>query len=412
MADLLNVDDALERILAGITPLAAEPVALDDAAGRVLAAEIRSPVNLPPFPNSAMDGYAVRAADSPAATRATPVQLAVVMDIPAGSTPLDTLEQGQAARIMTGAPIPTGADAVIPVEDTDSVWDTREGSDPPAQVGLFRAVQMGEHVRQVGEYVREGELILPAGHLLRPVDIGMLASLGQAQVQVVRQPRVAVLSSGDELVNAGMPLPPGKIYDANSHTIAALVANCGGAATRLPIARDTLADVRHLFEQALALQPDLIISSAGVSVGAADLIRTVMQELGEINFWRINLRPGKPLAFGRVRGVPFFGLPGNPVSATVTFEVLVRPLLLKLAGKVTEPRLRTAVAGQDLHSDGRRSYVRVTLQRKDERLVAYEAGSQSSAALIAMVRADGLLIIPEAVHFVPAGTELSVYLLD
>ncbi|HEX2622070.1 MAG TPA: gephyrin-like molybdotransferase Glp, partial [Phototrophicaceae bacterium] len=352
MTDLMNVDRAVEHILAQITQLNTETVHLADAAGRILAEAIYSAIDLPPFPNSSMDGYAVRAAD----VATTPVALPVVMDIPAGFFPTQSLQAGEAARIMTGAPIPDGADAVIPVEDTDSVWSL--GDTPPATVTIHIGTKSGSNVRPIGENVKHGQLILAAGIQLRPQDIGMLASLGYAQVQVTRQPRVVILTTGDELVNLGEPLTPGKIHDSNSYALASLVAQHGGIPAVLPIGRDTLESIQNLFQSALELNPDLVISSAGVSVGAADYTKTVLETLGQVNFWRINLRPGKPLVFGMLtksdqEQVPFFGLPGNPVSAMVTFDVCVRPALFKMIGRTDEPETAIAVTEESFTSDGR-----------------------------------------------------------
>jgi molybdopterin molybdotransferase len=261
--------------------------------------------------------------------------------------------------------------------------------------------------------VRAGEILLAAGARLRPQDIGMLAAFGHAQVQVVRRPRAVILSTGDELVEPGEPLTPGKIRDANGAALAALVRLYGGEAIRLPIVRDTLADARLRFGEALALHPDLIISSAGVSVGAFDVVRAVLEELGTMHFWRINLRPGKPLAFGRLgmAGVPFFGLPGNPVSALVTFDVFVRPTLLRMGGQPDAVPTLTALTAAPITSDGRRSYLRVTLRREGGVWRAHLTGTQSSGALSSMLHADGLLIIPEGMRDVPAGTALPVRVL-
>jgi len=230
-------------------------------------------------------------------------------------------------------------------------------------------------------------------------------------VPVIRQPRVAIISTGDELVDIHEPLSPGKIRDSNSYMLAALVTTYGGTALRLPVARDTLDDVRRRFRDALDQRPDVILSSAGVSVGAFDVVRTILEELGQINFWRINLRPGKPLAFGHVQGVPFFGLPGNPVSAIVTFDVFVRPVLLRLGNRMDEGSTITVTTGQDIESDGRRSYLRVKLVSDNGQLIARLTGTQISSALISMVLADGLLIVPEGVTHVPAGTPMPVRLL-
>lgn len=411
MAQLRNVDDAIQQILATITPLAPETITLPDARGRVLAQDIESDVNLPPFDNSAMDGYAIHAEDSQTATQSTPVELDVTMDIPAGVYPTDTLGKGQAARIMTGAPLPSGATAVIPVEATDSDFSEQDGATLPETVQLYEALSAGANIRQAGENIRAGQLILKAGSVIRPQDIGMLAAIGRADVPVIKRATVVIVGSGDELVDVTEPLQAGQIRDVNSYTLAASVQALGGQAIRLPIAPDTPSAIRQLFTDALAHEPDLIISSAGVSVGAADYVRTILEEMGAIDFWKINLRPGKPLAYGHIEGVPFFGLPGNPVSAMITFDVLVRPLLHKLMQQPDTTRMMTAITGEAMRSDGRRTYARVTLERDGDTLIATESGTQSSGALMSMVIADGLLIIPEGMTEVEAGTRLPVRLL-
>jgi molybdopterin molybdotransferase len=312
---------------------------------------------------------------------------------------------------MTGAPLPQGADAVVPLENTDAKWSKDDKASLSERVAIFKSVPPNENVRPIGEDIRAGSIVLSAGTLVRPAEMGVLAMLGRASARVIRRPRVAILGTGNELVGVDQPLAPGKIHDSNSYTLMGLVAELGAIPLRLPIARDMLSEVRALFRAALAQNPDMIISSAGVSVGAADLVRTVLNEMGKVDFWRINLRPGKPLAFGELQGIPFFGLPGNPVSAMVTFDVLVRPALLKMAGKPNQTPIQHAILDEDLRSDGRRAYLRVRLARENGQLVARTTGTQSSGALTSMVLADGLLIVPEDVTEVKAGTSLQVRLL-
>jgi molybdopterin molybdotransferase len=307
--------------------------------------------------------------------------------------------------------MPEGANAVIPVEQTDAEWAGGEDNPLPDHVSILRSVEPGAYVRPAGEDVEAGQLVLGVGTVLRPQDVGILVALGYAQIEVVRQPRVVILSTGDELVGAGEPLAPGKIRDVNSHTISGLVTTYGGIPQRLPTAKDTLDDVRKLFTTAIEQKPDVIISSAGVSVGTYDVVRTIIDELGAVQFWRVNVRPGKPLAFGALSNVPFFGLPGNPVSAMVTFDVFVRPALLKMLGQDDNANTMMAIVDEDLKSDGRRSYLRVTLEHRDGKVIARTTGTQSSGALMSMVLADGLLIIPEQITHVSAGTELPVRLL-
>jgi len=416
MADLLNVDAALERILAQIEPLQAEDVTLTEAFGRVLAETVTADADWPPFASAAVDGYAVRAEDVAQARPEQPVRLAVSLDIWAGRVAERPLGVGEAARIMTGAPVPEGATAVVMVEDTDAAW----GDDPKAasleQVAIYQAAQAGQNIRPSGENARMGQALLAQGRVLRPVDVGLLASLGRASVGVYERARVAILSTGDELLEAGQPLEAGKIYDANRYALEGLVREAGGAVLPLPIARDRVESVREVFQAALAAHPHMIISTAGVSVGVADVVRLVLDELGQVSLWRINLRPGKPLTFGYVRGlgghVPFFGLPGNPVSALVTFDVLVKPALLRMMGRQDKPRYAQAIAGERMTSDGRRSYLRVRLHEEQGRLVAYSTGTQSSGALMSMVLADALLIVPEDVLVIEPGAEVQVKYLS
>jgi molybdopterin molybdotransferase len=412
VSDLLSVEEALARVLARVQSLPSENVSIAEALGRVLAEDIVAPFSVPPFRNSAMDGYAVRAADVVGATPETPVYLTPIEDVSAGRMPERTVGQGQAARIMTGAPLPPGADAVVPVEDTDDRWRVEGYTPLPERVAIFRPVAAGGNVRPAGEDIQAGQVVLREGTILRPQDIGVLVSLGFERLPVRRQPRVAILATGDELVEVGQPLSPGQIHNSNSYMLAGLVQQCGGVPYRLPVARDTLDEVRARFEEALALQPDFVLSSAGVSVGTHDVVRTVVEQLGRIEVWRVNVKPGKPLAFGQVGGVPFFGLPGNPVSAMVTFELFVRPALRKALG--TDPLavpLTTAVLDEDLTLDGRRTYVRVVLRERDGELVARTTGTQSSGVLMSMVLADGLMIIPEGQSRVTAGSRFPVRLL-
>ncbi len=411
MSELLNVDTALDNILDSVKTLPAETVSLPEAHNRVSADDIVSPIDLPPFDNSAMDGYALYSEDSIAASQSHPIALPVVMDILAGSAPSGQLQRDQAARIMTGAPVPAGADAVIPVEDTDDDWVKGESGAVPNSVQLYRSLRRGENIRRAGENIAQGETVMRAGTVIAPAEIGMLAGIGCAKVAVIRRPKVVILSSGDELVDVHGALEPGQIRDTNSYTLAGLVRDAGGIPIRLPIAADTLASIRALYRRALEINPDLIISTAGVSVGAADLVRVVMDELGDIDFWRINMRPGKPLAFGTLQGVPFFGLPGNPVSTMVTFEVLARPALAKIAGREIRQRAIKATLAGDMTSDGRRSYNRVILERNSNDIIARSTGIQSSGALMSMVLADGLAVIPEGATTLPAGAVVDVLLL-
>ncbi len=413
---MLAVDEALERILAVFSRLPAEQIDVADGLGRVLAEDVRATLDLPPFANSSMDGYAVRAADVLNARRDAPVTLTVVGDIPAGSAPQFTISTGQAARIMTGAPLPAGADAVIPVEHTDDApqsgkYTDRLAAPPPPRIAIFEPSQAGAYVRPVGEDVQAGQTVLREGRVLRAADLGVLVGLGLPRIRVVRRPLVAVLSTGDELLDVHEPLAPGKIRDTNGYTITALVQGLGAQAIRLGIARDTVEDVRAHLQRALDAKADLILSTAGVSVGSYDVVKNVVESLGALGFWKVRMRPGKPLAFGHLQSTPFMGLPGNPVSAMVSFDVFARPAILKMAGRSLYTATAEAELAHPLQSDGRQSYIRVTLEQQNGKLVARSTGNQSSGVLTSLVNADGLLIVPEGVTEVQAGSRLAVRLL-
>ena len=408
----LSVQEALTLVLGRVGVLPAEDAPLAEALGRVLAAPVVAQDALPPFANSSMDGYAVRAADVRAATTDSPVDLRVVGDVAAGAAPTVVVTPGTAARIMTGAPLPAGADAVVPVEDTDEVWRGIERP-LPGRVAVRRAVGAGDYVRYAGEDIRAGATVLEARHVLRPQEIGVLASLGVDRVSVVRRPRVGVLATGDELIAVSEPLRPGKIRNSNSYAQAAQVQALGGVPVSLGVAADTEEDVRAKLDAAAMAAVDLLISSAGVSVGAYDVVKHVLAQAGAVNFWRVRMRPGKPLAFGDYRGIPYLGLPGNPVSAMVSFETFARPAILKMAGhqRLGRPSVR-AVLLEDIHSDGRESYVRAVVTRDARGYVAVTTGSQGSHIMTSLVAANALLVVPEGVTAVAAGTELTALMID
>ena len=405
---MLSVSEARARILEHFAPLPVETVPLGAAARRVLAADLTAPRDLPPFANSSMDGYAVRSAEAAAG-----VSLPVSADVPAGTGIPAPLAAGTAARIMTGAAMPPGADAVVPVEDTDDRRE-RAGEPAPARVTINRAPDAGAYVRPVGQDLRAGQAVLAAGTPLGASTLGLLAALGYAQVPVYRRPRVAVFSTGDELRPVEAPLGPGQIHDTNGHTLAAAIEQYGGEALRLGIVGDQLDAVRARLRAAQEQGADLILSSAGVSVGAYDVVKAAIELDGALNFWRVRMRPGKPLAFGHVHGVPYFGLPGNPVSALMTFEVFVRPALLKLAGRRRWDKLAvSATLAEPMESDGRETYMRVVVTRQPGGgYVARTAGDQGSAVLSALARANGLLILPEGVTRPSPGAQFTVWLLD
>jgi molybdopterin molybdotransferase len=387
-----------------------EKLPLIECASRVLATDIIAAHDLPLFDNSSMDGFAVRAGDSVNAA-APRITLSVVADIPAGSTPTVTLAPGQAARIMTGAQLPKGADAVIPVEDTDFL-SRDAGTTAPQTVSFTRKVQAGENVRPRGMDLRAGDMILNKGHRLKPQDLGMLAMLGVTQVQVHKKPRVALFSSGDELLEVDIPLTESKIHDSNSYSLAALIEGADAEVVCLGIAKDTRTSVESLLQKAVSEGVDLIVSSAGVSVGAFDFVKDVVESNGRLDFWRVNMRPGKPLAFGEYSGIPLIGLPGNPVSAFVGFEVFARPALERMGGQMDETRFRVRVrCGKQIESDGRESYLRAKIRIENGIHMAELTGHQGSGNLLSLVQANALLIIPAGVKCVPAGQEVEAILL-
>jgi molybdopterin molybdotransferase len=410
---MLSVSEAQERILAHFHPVGAESMRLADAVGRVLSKDVEAPLSLPPFDNSSMDGFALRAADSQGAAPESPRTLKVVADIPAGSDPSGvSLAPTQAARIMTGAPLPPGADAVIPVEDTD--FTNRDpGSAMPENVTIYRPVHPGDYVRPSGSDVAAGQTVLAAGRRLAARELGLLALLGVAFVEVHHRPRIALLSSGDELLPIDAPLAPGKIHDANSLMLATQLASAGAEVLPLGIAADRAEDVRARLDRAVAARVDLILSSAGVSVGAMDHIKGVVESAGDLDFWKVNMRPGKPLAFGAYRGIPFAGLPGNPVSAFVTFEIFIRPAIERLGGLPSSPRPRVrARLEEPIESDGRESYLRAILREEAGQWHICLAGSQSSGNLLSLVQANALLIVPAGVKSLATGQEAEAWFLS
>ncbi len=403
---MLSVSEAHERILAVFSPVETQTVSLNRAAGRVLARDIKAKTDLPLFDNSSVDGFALHAVDC-----ASPRTLKVVADIRAGSTTSKPLQPGECARIMTGASLPPGTEAVVMVEDTD--FSVRApGTPAPQVVTIHKAIQPGENIRRAGDNLHTGDMVLSAGMHLRAQEIGLLAMLGEAEVQVHRQPRLALLSSGDELLPVETPLTPGKIHESNSYTLAALAEEAGVELIRLGVADDSEVDIRSRLDQAVEVKADVIVSSAGVSVGAFDYVKSVIEEDGELDFWKVNMRPGKPLAFGRYRGVPFIGLPGNPVSAFVGFEVFVRPALEKLSGLEVQPRPhQVACLVEPLESDGRESYLRAVVSQENGRLMARLTGDQGSGNILSLVQANALLIVPSGVKSLPANSDIDIWLI-
>ena len=411
---VLSVEEALERILATVPVLDAERVELLQASGRVLVEPIAADRDIPPLTNSAMDGYAVRGVDL---DTQPPIRLRVVGEVAAGYVPDLVIEAGQAMRIMTGAPVPAGADTVVRFEDTRP--STARLSSPKSGSGLepddgavviLKTPRSGANVRQAGEDVRAGQIVLKPGAVLRPQEIGMLAAVGCAEVAVVRRPRVAILATGDEVVPPDQPPGPGQIRDANSYTVAAQVQEAGGVPLLLGVARDREALVRQGMREALARKADFIITSGGVSVGDFDLVKQVLAAEGKMHFWSLNMKPGRPLVFGVVDSIPLLGLPGNPVAAMISTELFVRPALLKMQGFAdwSRPTVRAQLAQTIARKDGRRHYLRVQLRETESGYEATLTGDQGSGILNSLIQADGLAVIPEDVDHLHVGAEVEV----
>jgi molybdopterin molybdotransferase len=401
---MISVRTALDLVLADMHSLGAERIALPQALGRILAEPLRAARDVPPFRNAAMDGYAVLAADVVPARRDAPVSLRVLETVAAGRVPSQRVTPGRATKIMTGSPMPEGADAVVRIEDTEE----RDG-----EVRVLASVEPHANVREPGEDMRVGQTVLEPGRTLRPADIGLLASLGVAMLQVRRRPEVAILSTGDELVELGEPLAPGQIVNSNAYTLAAAVEEAGGVPRVLGIVRDTPEATRGAFAEAFAA--DMVLSTGGVSMGTFDLVRQSLAELGVVErFWQVAQRPGKPLTFSVRGSTPIFGLPGNPVSTLVCFYVYVRPALRAMLGlKQVHLPVVTATAAEGIRTaEGLTEFTRCTLAGEPGAYVARSTGSQSSGVMRSMSLGDGLLIAPPEVRTIEAGSPVRVLLLD
>lgn len=458
---MYTVEESLKKILASVAVMSAAYVALADSPGHTLAEDVYADIPLPPFTNSAVDGYAVRAGDTTDANERTPLPLVCIEEIPAGAWPARTVRRGECARIMTGAPLPPGADAVVMVEDTRG--ESEEGKrrreeeergkgGEKERVLILEAARAGQHVRFAGGDAQAGERMLAAGELIRAAQIGLLAQMGRDRVMVTRLPRVAVISTGDEVVEiaSGVIPPQGKIRNSNGYALEALVREAGAIVhSRRHIGDDLIAtqaalrrcafgkgnreenrpedrakeDGRRKTEGAWLEDAapdndiaDVIVTAGGVSVGDRDFVRVALESMGTLELWRVAMKPGKPVAFGRIGRTLFFGLPGNPVSAHVTFELFVRPALKKMAGVRDEELSRRCVTATLLadvpHVPPRREYVRARTEWQNGRFVALPLGGQGSANMATLARANSLLIVPEQSEGVKAGEILSVLLLE
>jgi molybdopterin molybdotransferase len=416
---MISVEEARQKILQEVTILEAEPVPILDSLGQVLAEDIKSNINVPPRDNSAMDGYAVRSHDTEGASAGSPRVLRVIDTVMAGAISRQQVVPGTAIRIMTGAPVPGGADCVVPFEDTDEEPRKAAGaSQPITEIGILGEARPGANIRHAGEDIARGRVVLRQGTVIRPAEIGLLASLGYSQVKAIRRPVVAVLATGNELVEINQPLPEDKIYNSNTYSIASLVKRYGGLPKILGIALDSEESLVGIFRE---LDSDMLLTIGGVSMGDYDIVKDVLAAEGEMVFWKVRMKPGKPLAFGRLksrngeaRKVLHFGLPGNPVSCMVSFEVFVRPALLKMMGKKSLDKPTVAATMEDAirNNEGRRIYDRAVVTRRDGHYYARLTGPQGSGILTSMSQANGLVIIPEDKKEVKPGESVQVMMLD
>ncbi len=401
-----SVEDHLQSVLAGVGPLAPIDVGLLDAQGCVLAEDVSAPWPLPPFDNSAMDGYAVRAADVAGATRDRPITLRVIDDVPAGFRASVAVREGTAIRIMTGAPLPEGAEAIVPVEDTD-------GEMP--QVKVYDKTARGQHIRRRGDDVGLADVVATAGTVLGPREIALLAAVGRGSASVHPRPRVVVLSTGSELVEPGGQLQPGLISDSNGVSIAAAAAEAGAVAYRVGPVMDDAPTLLATLEDQL-VRADLVVTTGGVSAGAYDTVKAVLSRMGTVEFVKVAMQPGMPQGHGVLGpdATPIFTLPGNPVSAYVSFEVFVRPVLRRLLGhkEIYRPVVRAVCAERLTSAAGKRQFARGILSVEDGRFVVRPAEGQGSHMLGGLARANSLVVIPEGVTRVDVGDPVAVLQLE
>jgi len=406
---MISVEEALEKVLSYIKVLDGVETPLLECIGQVIAEDVHSSINIPPKDNSAMDGYAVKAKDIAGASASSPVYLDIIGEAKAGDVSKLEVKTHKAVRIMTGALLPKGTDTVVPFEETD---ETQRTDRPLKQIGVMKEVGKGKNVRFAGEDIASGQLALSRGTMLRPAQIGVLASMGLKTVRAIRRPVVAILATGDELVELGKPLREGKIYNSNSYSAAAQVLRYGGIPRILGIARDTKKDLETKINEALTA--DMLLTTGGVSMGDYDLVKDVLAAQGEISFWKVRMKPGKPLAFGTIKGVPHLGLPGNPVSSMITFELFARPAMRKMMGKTNliRPMVDVTMESTAKNSDGRRIFLRAIVRQKGDRLYAKTTGPQGSGILTSMSLANALVIVPESVASVEKGDTVKAIMLD
>lgn len=406
---MIKVEEALNTILNSVRGLDTEVVRLTDSLGRTLAEDVFSNFDIPAFDNSGMDGYSLKSSDTIGASPEIPKTLKVIEELRAGIISSSEIKNGETIKIMTGAPIPLGADSVIMVEDTEKSAVSSQQS----TVKIFKEVKAGENIRKAGEDIKRGELVIQKGSLLGPAHVGMLAALGISKIKVTRRPAVAILATGDELIDIKGKVKPGKVRTSNTYTLYSQILNCGGIPANIGIAKDDLRDLRKKIKSALGC--DVIVTSGGVSMGDYDFVKDVLRSLGgEIKFWKIAMRPGKPVLFGMIKGKPFFGLPGNPVSSMVSFEMFVKPAILKMLCQKADDRKEVeAILDEDIEKKkGLRFFFRGVTRWENGDYLTRTTGPQGSAILKSMMLANSLIILPEEEEYIKKGSRVRIRFLN
>lgn len=413
---MITVEQALDKILGFVNVLEAEEKPILDCLYQVLAEDVYALFDIPPSDNSAMDGYAVQAGSIVGASYEKPSTLKIIGELPAGSIAKYEVTPGTAVRIMTGAFIPDGADAVVPFESTDEV-DAQKSAAPITDVRIYEELSKGANIRRQGEDITKGALVIPKGKILKPADIGILASLGKAAILVIRRPVIAILATGDEIADINSPLPPGKIYNSNTYSIAAQILKYGGIPKILGIAPDNVRELTDALRS--GLDCDMLITSGGVSKGDYDIVKDVLASKGDVSFWTVKMKPGKPLAFGTFNGenkkkIPHLGLPGNPVSTMITFEVFVRPSIMKMMGKtdLNKPMIDAVLEDNLIKDANKRFFARVIVNKKGDKYYTRLTGPQGSGILSSVLNANGIAVIPEGIEEVKPGTVVKVMMLN
>ncbi len=414
--NMLSVEEARDNILSMMSVLNTVYIPLSDCLGHVLSKDISSIIDVPPWNNSAMDGFAVIANNTQGSSDSNPVKLNVIDSVYAGDMPNLKVSHNTAIRIMTGAPIPDGANAVVPFEQTNEIQQ-QLNSKQLNTIDILKPVKENDYIRFRGEDIKSGDSIFTKGTILRPSEIGVLATLGFKEIPVIRKPKIAIISTGNELTTIGETIQPGKIYDANTYSIASSVEKYGGSPIILGIAKDNEESLNKLLDK--ALDCDILVTSAGVSKGDYDIVKNILSQRGNMEFWSVNMKPAKPIAFGWINKthnekLPLLGLPGNPVSAMVAFEQFVRPSILKLKGytNLDKPTIHATLKNTIKNEDGRRMYIRVLVKKEGVDYYAEATGNQGSHVLTSMAKANGLAICPENVLQIDSGQEIEVQMID